>query len=84
MLAAFAASRLLRGVSAGNARLPARQRLPRADATVNTTLLDLVQTIGEITDDETEIVATVIHMLRSGSVKLTGSFRDTPTDQLLD
>ncbi len=60
-----------------------RQRLPRADA-VNTTLLDLVRTIGEITDDETEIVATVIHMLRSGSVKLTGSFRDTPTDQLLD
>ena len=61
-----------------------RQRLPRADAAVNTTLLDLVRTIGEITDDETEIVATVIHMLRSGSVKLTGSFRNTPADQLLD
>lgn len=61
-----------------------RTSLPGPDATVNTTLLELVRTIGEITDDETEIVATVIHLLRAGTVKLTGSFRDTPTDQLLD
>ena len=57
---------------------------PSTDAAVNTTLLELVQTIGEITDNESEIVATVIHMLRSGSVKLIGSFRNTPANQFLD
>jgi hypothetical protein len=62
------------------------RRLPnhRGDDIVHTTLLELVRTIGEITDDEAEIVATVIHMLRSGQVELAGSFRGEPIRKLLD
>ena len=45
-----------------------------------TTLLDLVRAIGEVTDDDREIVATVLHMLRSGHVRLFGNFRDVPFD----
>ena len=44
------------------------------------TLLDLVQAVAEVTDDDREIVATVLHMLRAGHVKLTGNFRDEPID----
>jgi hypothetical protein len=64
----------------------ATRRLPghRGDDTVYTTLLELVRTIGEITDDEAEIVATVIHMLRSGHVELAGNFRGEPIRKLLD
>jgi hypothetical protein len=43
-----------------------------------TTLLDLVRVIGEVTDDDREIVATVLYMLRSGHVRLSGSFRGVP------
>ena len=39
------------------------------------TLLELVRVLSEITDDEHEVVATVIHMLCSGSVRLIGNFR---------
>ena len=39
------------------------------------TLLELVRVLSEITDDEHEVVATVIHMLCSGSVRLVGNFR---------
>jgi hypothetical protein len=55
-----------------------------ADPVVHTTLLELVRTIGEITDDETEIVATVLQMLRSGRVKLAGSFHDEPIRVFFD
>ncbi|MEE2673825.1 MAG: hypothetical protein VX466_08525 [Myxococcota bacterium] len=58
-----------------------RHGRPDAGVLVTTTLLDLVRVLGEITDDESEIVATALHMLRTGSVTLTGSFRDTPLDQ---
>ncbi len=45
-----------------------------------TTLLELVKAVGEVTQDEREIVATVIHMLRSGSVELVGNFRGCTAD----
>jgi hypothetical protein len=60
------------------------QRARSIQAVIDTTLLELVRTVGEITDDETEIVATVIHMLRSGTVRLTGAFRGEPLNKLLD
>ena len=41
-----------------------------------TTLLEVVRVLGEITTDEHEIVATVVWMLRSGRIKLCGNFRD--------
>lgn len=56
----------------------------RSTPAIQLTLLDLVRTVGEITDDEAEIVATVLHMLRSGTVKLTGSFRGEPIARFLD
>lgn len=45
------------------------------DGVVETTLLELVQTIGELTDDDREVVATVIELLRAGRVRLIGNFR---------
>ncbi len=39
------------------------------------TLLELVGVLSEIADNEHEVVATVIHMLCSGSVRLIGNFR---------
>ncbi len=42
---------------------------------IDTTLLELVQTIAEDTDDDREIVATVLHLLQSRRVRLVGSFR---------
>ena len=40
-----------------------------------TTLLDLVRAVSEQTEDDREVVATVLHLLRSGRVRLIGSFR---------
>ena len=51
-------------------------RCPRWRAkSIETTLLELVQTIGELTEDDREVVATVIEMLHSGRVRLIGNFR---------
>ena len=47
------------------------------------TLLELVQAIADVTDDEREIVATVIHLLASGQVRLCGNFRDEPIELIL-
>lgn len=44
-----------------------------------TTLLALVRAIGEVTDDEREVVATVLHLLRTGQVQLCGNFRNAPS-----
>ena len=68
----------------GKATQQTRGGLLHGDAVVHTTLLELVRTIGEITEDEAEIVATVLQMLRSGHVKLTGSFRDEPIRSFSD
>ncbi len=45
-----------------------------------TTLLELVHELGEITTDEREIVATVLSMLNSGSIRLRGNFRGCPIE----
>ena len=47
-----------------------------------TTLLELVRAIGEVTHDEREVIAAVMHMLDSGHVRLCGNFRDVPIDDL--
>ena len=53
-----------------------RQPLPEVEGKViETTLLELVQMIGELTEDDREVVATVIEMLHSGRVRLIGNFR---------
>ena len=44
------------------------------------TLLELVSAVADITSNEDEIVATVLHLLRSGQVQLCGNFRGAPPD----
>ena len=39
------------------------------------TLLELVTAVCDVTEDDREVVATVVHMLHSGEVKLCGNFR---------
>ena len=51
---------------------------------IDTTLWELVWSVSEITSDEREVVATVRALLRSGAVRLRGTFRDRPIESLLD
>jgi hypothetical protein len=53
-------------------------------STLSLTLLDLVQAVNEVSDSEKELIATVVYMLRSGRVQLTGSFRDESLDGFYD
>ncbi len=46
------------------------------------TLLELVEAVGDYAQTEAEVVATVLHMLKSGRVKLRACFRDEPIDSL--
>ena len=56
--------------------LPERlQALSKGKERVDATLLELVQAVAEVTEDEHEVVATVLHLLRSGRVRLTGNLR---------
>ena len=57
-----------------------RRRPRRGGHRVETTLLELVEAIAEDTNDDREIVATVLHLLRSGRVRLIGSFRGRRVD----
>lgn len=66
----------MRSVSALRAE-PVRALPPRPESR---TLLDLVRAVSEVTSDEDEVVATVLHMLRSGSVRLCGNFRNEPIE----
>lgn len=45
------------------------------------TLLDLVQSVSEAASSDAEVVATVMHMLRTGRVRLCGSFRSEPIER---
>ena len=55
---------------------PTLSRLdPRAhEAPGETTLLELVQVLSELTDDDREVVATISSLLEEGRVRLTGNF----------
>jgi hypothetical protein len=44
------------------------------------TLLELVEAICDEADDDLEIVATVLHLLRTGRVRLRGNFRGSGAD----
>jgi len=46
------------------------------------TLLELVSAICETTEDDQEVVSTVLHLLETGRVRLCGNFRGTPVDRL--
>ena len=53
---------------------------PKLTSGADVTLLELVQAVAEVTDDEREIVATVMNILRSGHARLTGNFHDEPIE----
>ncbi len=40
-----------------------------------TTLLDLVDTLSEVAANEAEVIATVVHLVNSGTVRLCGNFK---------
>jgi hypothetical protein len=42
------------------------------------TLLELVGAVCDVTESDAEVVATVIHMIETGRVRLSGNFRDVP------
>jgi len=46
------------------------------------TLLELVGSVCDVTDDDDEVIATVLQMLRSGRVRLCGNFRGSSSDEL--
>lgn len=48
----------------------------------NVTLLELVGSLCDKTDDDDEVIATVLRMIRSGQVRLCGNFRDSSGDDL--
>lgn len=54
---------------------PVVQIVGQSNAT-EITLLDLVQAVSEFATSEEELIATVLHMLQTGRVRLTGNFRD--------
>ena len=60
-------------------QVPAKFRGPEP---VPVTLLELVGAVCEVTDDDREVVATVIHMLRSGRARLCGNFRGARPEDL--
>jgi hypothetical protein len=43
--------------------------------TLETTLLDLVTAVNEVAATEDEAVATVVHLVNAGRVRLGGTFR---------
>jgi hypothetical protein len=45
-------------------------------------LLDLVEAVAEFSDSEKEVVATVMHMLRSGRVQLRGAYSEPAAAKL--
>ena len=49
---------------------------------LTTTLLELVEAISDASNNEREVVATVSQMIRSGRVRLIGTFRHAPRETL--
>lgn len=46
----------------------------------NVTLLELVQAVTEHSRSDAEVVATVVHLVNSGAVRLCGTFRGARFD----
>jgi hypothetical protein len=61
------------GVSAATIPVRSGATEPR-----DVTLLELVGALCDVTEDDREVVATVVEMLQSGRVRLRGNFRGAP------
>ena len=57
------------------------QALPQGEGR-KVTLLELVTAVCEATQDDGEVVNTVLHLLESGRVRLCGNFRGSKVDDL--
>jgi hypothetical protein len=57
--------------------IPVRNPAHHPDS-LDVTLWELVWAVSQVADNEREVIATVAHMLESGSVHLVGNFRDCP------
>lgn len=44
------------------------------------TLLEVVTAVAEYSDNEAELIATVVHLVNSGAVRLCGNFRGARFD----
>jgi hypothetical protein len=53
-------------------------------APVECTLLDLVQTLNDITDNDQEVVAAAVSLINSGRVRLSGNFAGATIIQSYD
>ena len=42
---------------------------------IESTLLELVKAVSDCAETDTEVVATVVHLVNSGRVRLCGNFR---------
>ena len=56
------------------------QAQPAYADSLEVTLWELVWAVSQVADNEREVIATVAHMLETGSVRLVGNFRDCPID----
>jgi len=48
--------------------------------TARTTLLELVTAVSDEAENEDEVIATVVHLVNSGAVRLCGNFRGARFD----
>jgi hypothetical protein len=53
-----------------------------SDTHLETTLLELVSAVSDECESEAEVVATVLHLLASGRVRLCGNFRNASLQEL--
>jgi len=56
------------------------QSLATPSRVTQTTLLELVKAVSEVSRDEREIVAVVVHLLERGHARLVGNFRGMPAE----
>ena len=70
-------------MNAAAATLPIQSPLElREPEPKSLTLLELVGSVCDVTDNDDEVVATVLHLLRSGRIRLCGNFRGSSIDEL--
>ena len=55
-----------------------RTEIAVTEEPLRVTLLELVGAVCDVTSTDAEVVATVINMIETGRVRLSGSFRDIP------
>ena len=53
------------------------QQTARSRTRIQTTLLDLVWAVSEVTPDDRLVVAAVAHLINTGQARLTGTFKNT-------